>query len=150
MWAWNVMRVDVIVNLRSCPDGANQMFRACSLQSPDVGMFVWVLHRLEMRNTSGRGKTCTQMYTLESKIAMVHQWLRVKVSCFWPFPELFFLICVCLLGVFFLSFVWVWVYQTVMGGGGHSVVRVEKGVEKNPLSVEQEVSVYFFISWPRR
>lgn len=37
-----------------------------------------------------------------------------------------------------------------MGGGGHSVVRVEKGVEKTFVRVEQEVSVYFFISSPRR
>lgn len=37
------------------------------------------------------------------------------------------------------------------GWRGHSVVRVEKGVEKKPfVRVEQEVSVYFFVSSPRR
>lgn len=131
----------------SCPDGANQMFRACTLRSPDVGMLVWVFHRLDMRNTSGRGKN---MYTnSKSKFAVAQQWFGVKVSCLWP-SKLLCLIFVYLLGVFFCHFVWAWAYQTVMGGGELSVKQVERVLKKTLCqSGTGSRCLFFFISSQR-
>ncbi len=76
--------------LLSWPNGANKMFRACSLLSPDVGMLVWVFHRFEMRNTSGWGENIhTNLYNSAAVIwgegQVLLTFFRAFVSCLCAF-----------------------------------------------------------------
>lgn len=67
------MRPDVIVNCALVQMEPIKCLELVAWSHQMSECLFGLFYRSEMRNTSGLGKTCTQIYTVESNIAMVQQ-----------------------------------------------------------------------------
>lgn len=131
MWAWNVMRADVIVNctlVQLEPIKCLELV-VCSHQMSECLFGFFTDWRWEIQVDDG--KHVHKFIQFQNGYGAAVTWGEGQLLL--TFSQAF-VSCLCaFIRCVLLLFVWVWAYQTVMGGGGRSVEREWKRVLKKTL-----------------